>query len=261
MRLQVTHKFVADAFMRIALDDYGRTIFKALRLVGQTTAPHEAISTKARNWTLYDIAKFTHPAVQVLPGEPLSKWRQVISEWIEHIPDYAGLKPGFKTDYAECIIHAPREMWNDKLDDKFKEVVSTFLLDSEDSALNITHREFFDHLTAFADIMLPGVAKVDFVDFFKSRDLYDTLNWEQKLLHHSWLMDLGVMMSEPAIRFEGMAGECLWGCACWIVVPYDQLRGDAPVPVNRRDILANGIAPMTGTVVPIPASAQAVSAL
>ena len=261
MRLQVTHKFVADAFMRIALDDYGRTIFKALRLVGQTTAPHEAISTKARSWTLYDVAKLTHPAVQVLPGEPLSKWRSVISEWIGHIPDYAGLKEGFKTDYAECIVHAPREMWNDKLDDEFKKVVSTFLLDSEDSTLHVSYREFFDHLTAFADIMLPGVAKTDFLAFYESRDKYDTLTWDQKLLHHSWLMDLGVMMSEPAIRFEGMAGECLWGCACWIVVPYDQLRGDAVVPTNRRDILEAGIAAMTKTVVSIPADAQAVRAI
>ena len=22
-----------------------------------------------------------------------------------------------------------------------------------------------------------------------------------------------------------MAGECLWGCACWVVVPYEQIRG------------------------------------
>ena len=261
MRLQVTHKFVADSFMRIALDDYGRTIFKALRLVGQTTAPHEAISSKSRSWTLYNIAKLTHPGVQVLPGEPLSKWRQVISEWIDHIPEYAGLKEGFKTDYAECFIHAPREMWNDKLDAKYKETVSTFLLDSEDSTLNVTHREFFDHLTSFSDIMLPGVAKTDFIAFYESRDLYDKLSWDEKLLLHSWLLDLGVMMSEPAIRFEGMAGECLWGCACWIVVPYEQLRGDAFVPSTRRDILEEGIAAMTKTVVAIPSDAQAVKAI
>jgi hypothetical protein len=127
--------------------------------------------------------------------------------------------------------------------------------------MNVTHREFFDHLTAFADIMLPGVAKVDFLAFYESRDKYDTLTWDQKLLHHSWLMDLGVMMSEPAIRFEGMAGECLWGCACWIVVPYDQLRGDSVVPDNRRDILEAGIAAMTKTVVSIPSDAEAVKAI
>ena len=56
---------------------------------------------------------------------------------------------------------------------------------------------------------------------------YDTLDWEEKLSRHSWLVDLGVMLSEPAIRFDGMAGECLWGCACWVVVPYDEIRGPA----------------------------------
>jgi hypothetical protein len=49
-----------------------------------------------------------------------------------------------------------------------------------------------------------------------------------------------------------MAGECLWGCACWVVVPYDQMRGDALPPPNRKEILEKGIAMMTKTVVPTP---------
>ena len=57
------------------------------------------------------------------------------------------------------------------------------------------------------------------------------------------------MLSEPAIRFEGMAGECIWGCACWVVVPYDQLRGDKLPPPNRKVIMEQGIAAMTKTVV------------
>ncbi len=151
-------------------------------------------------------------------------------------------------------------VWNGKLDNKYKETISEFLLESEDSTLNVTHREFFDHLTAFSNIILPGVAKTDFIAFYDSRDLYDKLTWDEKLLQHSWLLDLSVMMSEPAIRFEGMAGECLWGCACWIVVPYDQLRGDAELPITRRDILEAGIAAMT-KIVPIPSDPQAVKAI
>ena len=61
--------------------------------------------------------------------------------------------------------------------------------------------------------------------FFTTRSVYDGRTWEEKLSDHSWLLDLGVMLCEPAIRFEGMAGECLWGCACWVVVPYEQIRG------------------------------------
>ena len=75
--------------------------------------------------------------------------------------------------------------------------------------------------------VLPCVSKADLDLFFDARQRYDTQDWEEKLSDHSWLVDLGVMLCEPAIRFDGMAGECLWGCACWVVVPYDEIRGPA----------------------------------
>ena len=31
-----------------------------------------------------------------------------------------------------------------------------------------------------------------------------------------------------------MAGECLWGCACWVVVPYDEIRGEKAAPVVKK---------------------------
>jgi hypothetical protein len=58
----------------------------------------------------------------------------------------------------------------------------------------------------------------------------------EKLLLHSWLLDLGVMAAELAIRFQGMAGERLRGCPWWLVVPYDRMRGDALPPPNRRQL-------------------------
>lgn len=73
--------------------------------------------------------------------------------------------------------------------------------------------------------ILPCISKTDFDLFYDSRKQYDTRDWEEKLSDHAWLLDLGVLLCEPAIRFNGMAGECLWGCACWVVVPYDQIRG------------------------------------
>jgi hypothetical protein len=73
--------------------------------------------------------------------------------------------------------------------------------------------------------ILPCISKLDLDLFFDSRDAYDPQTWEEKLTDHAWLLDLGVLLCEPAIRFNGMAGECLWGCACWVVVPYDQIRG------------------------------------
>ncbi len=156
MRLQVTNKFVADSFMRFAVQDYGRVLFRALRPAGFTGAPHETISGKSRNWTLYNLAKFTHPGVQVLPGQSLSKWRKVLAQWVDHIPEWSNVSDTFRTDYAEIHVHAPREIGFDYLDKLLNEQISkTFLLPDEDSTIDIENHEFFDHLTAYADIISP----------------------------------------------------------------------------------------------------------
>ena len=248
----VTNRFVADSFMRFAVLDNGRDLFRALRPSGLTGAPHETVSAKARNWTMFDVAKFTHPGVQVLPGEAPSKWDDVISQWIDFIPKYSGLKDGFKTDYAEVSIYASRNMNQDAMVKHIKEMITaTYMLDSE-SSLQVSMHEFFDTLTAYANVILPGMAKTDLIAFFESQKVYDAMTWEEKLLEHAWLIDLGPMLSEPAIRFEGMAGECFWGCACWVVVPYEELRGTKLPPENRKIIVEQGIAAMTRTVVPTP---------
>lgn len=253
IRQEVVNKFAQDSFMRFAARDNGRVLFRALRPAGFTGAPHETISGKSRNWTLYNLSKFTHPGVQVLPGEPISKWHKVMNQWVGHMSDYSGVKKEFRTDYAEVHVHAPREIGFDHLNAALKKkLTEEFLVPGDDSTIQIANHEFFDHLTSYADVILPGMAKTDLEVFWKSRDEYDKLNWEEKLLEHSWLLDLGVLMSEPAIRFDGMAGECLWGCACWVVVPYDQMRGDALPPPDRTGILAAGIDMMTKTVVATP---------
>lgn len=251
-RQMVTNRFVADSFMRFAVMDYGRVLFRALRPAGFTGAPHETLSSKSRNWTLFDVAKLTHPGVQVLPGESSSKWQSVLAQWIDFIPEHSGLRDGFKTDYAEVHIHASRDMGFDQIEKAVKELVDrTYLLEGDSTYQTYSH-EFFDALTSYANIIMPGVAKTDLHAFWESQKNYDTLDWETKLHEHAWLVDIGPMLSEPAIRFEGMAGECIWGCACWVVVPYDQIRGDKLPPANRKIILENGIAAMTGTVVSTP---------
>jgi hypothetical protein len=253
IRQEVTNKFAQDSFMRFAARDDGRVLFRALRPAGFTGAPHETISGKSRNWTLFNLAKFTHPGVQVLPGEPISKWHKVMDQWVGHLDDYSGLNKDFRTDYCEVHVHAPREIGFEHIDAALKaKITESFLIPGEDSTFQIENLENFDHLTSYADIILPGMAKTDLDIFWKSRDEYDKLDWEEKLMEHSWLLDLGVLLSEPAIRFDGMAGECLWGCACWVVVPYDQMRGDALPPANRKVILEEGISMMTKTVVATP---------
>ncbi len=253
LRKGVTRKFVNDSFTRFIVQDYGRLLFKLLRPAGFTGAPHERNISGDRTWTIFDVAKFTHPGVEVLPGEPRSKWREVVSKWIGYIPQWSGLKEGFKTDYIEANAVAPRELWNDGLQKRLDEVLNTYILEGDDGTLNITHGEFFDELTAYANIVIPGVAKTDLTAFYEARDAYDKIeNWEEKLLMHSWILDLGVILSEQSIRFEGMAGECIWGCACWVVVPHEAIRGDAPSSKNVTEVQAAHIAPMLKTVVATP---------
>lgn len=251
-RQMVTNRFVADSFMRFAVADYGRILFRALRPAGFTGAPHETLSSKSRNWTLFDVAKLTHPGVQVLPGEAASKWQATLAQWIDFIPKFSGLRDGFQTDYAEVHIHASRDMGFDNIEKGIKELVKKNYLLEGDSTYQTYNHEFFDVLTAYANIIMPGVAKTDLHAFWESQKAYDKLDWETKLHEHAWLVDIGPMLSEPAIRFEGMAGECIWGCACWVVVPYDQLRGDKLPPPNRKVIREEAIAMMTKTVVKTP---------
>ena len=76
-------------------------------------------------------------------------------------------------------------------------------------------------------LVVPRATKLDLEAFVPARDPYDQLEWDEKLLLHSWLLDLGVLLCEPSIRFDGMGGECIWGCACWVVVPHAAIRGEA----------------------------------
>jgi hypothetical protein len=75
---------------------------------------------------------------------------------------------------------------------------------------------------------LPGLTKVDLAVFQDGQAAYDELTAADErniVLDHSFLMELGVMLNEPSVRFEGVAGECIWGCACWVGVPMDRVNG------------------------------------
>jgi Tubulin like len=238
LRKGVTRKFINDSFMRFVVQDYGRLLFKMLRPMGFTGAPHERNISGDRTWTIFDVAKFTHPGVEVLPGEPRSKWREVVSKWIGYIPQWSGLKEGFKTDYIEAHTVAPRELWNDTLEKKLVDTLKTYVLDGEDGTVNTSHGEFFDELTAYCNVMIPGVAKSDFTAFFEARDAYDAIGSdEEKAMMHSLLVDLGIVLSErQPVEF----------------VPFEAIRGDAPVSADVSEVQAAHIAMMVKTVVPTP---------
>jgi hypothetical protein len=80
---------------------------------------------------------------------------------------------------------------------------------------------------------IPRISKLGLSLFVPAREGYDAMDWESKLMRHSWLLDLGVLLCEPSTRFEGVGGECLLGCACWVVVPHAAIRGEIEIASAR----------------------------
>ena len=166
-RQEVTNKFSQDSFMRFAVRDSGAVLTHAL------SASNE--SNKAGKWMLFNLAKFTHPGVQVLPGEALSKWRKVIKQWIDHLDDFSGLGKDFRSNYAYVHMHVPREIGFDGLDEKMEQKMKDSFLSPEDSSIQITNHEFFDHLTSYADIVLPGLTNTDLDCYSNAQAAYNKL--------------------------------------------------------------------------------------
>jgi hypothetical protein len=147
----------------------------------------------------------------------------------DNLPDRLGIRSGtFNPDFFEIrASKPPTAERRAKLDDLAGKMNASFapMLEPEIA------RSFMEgSLTAstepYVQFVIPGATKTALDIFYEARLAYDQQTWDEKLLQHSWLLELGVMLSEPAIRFEGMAGECLWGCACWVVVPYSAIRGE-----------------------------------
>jgi hypothetical protein len=120
----------------------------------------------------------------------------------------------------------------------FKKMVSeTYLLDAG-STLKLSKHEFFDTLTAYANLVLSGVAKTDLSVFWTSQKTYDALSPSEKLHEHAWLVDTGVRLPAASAPFEPMAGMAIWGASCWGTVAAKVLRGETLPPPARKAGLA-----------------------
>jgi hypothetical protein len=199
IRQEVTNKFAQDSFMRFAVRDSGAALTHVLRTAGLEGPAGAKAVGQPHSWVYFDLAKFTHPGVQVLPGEPLSKWHKVIDQWIDHLDDFSGLKKDFRTGHAVIHVHAPREIGFERIDEKLKQkMAESFLSGGTTSAVEISNHEFFDHLTSYADIALPGLANTDLDLYWNARDAYDALDPEAKKACHAWLLERGVTVSAAA---------------------------------------------------------------
>ncbi|MCD2193663.1 tubulin-like doman-containing protein [Actinomycetospora endophytica] len=218
-------------------------------LTGDLAATHEYLDTgigsflardasvhlyetlKALNWLAVP-ADAWHPAIR---GEQGDRWINMLS--VRKLADIdtlgaTGLVKGFSTEYVEArAFGAPGK----KAAAAIAKAVSGVAASTVEPA--VLELAGADDLVS---VVLPRASKLDLAAFVPARDYYDTLEWDDKLLIHSWLLDLGVMLCEPSIRFDGMGGECIWGCACWVVVPHAAIRGEvsSPIQVDAADALS-----------------------
>ncbi|GAA2557028.1 hypothetical protein [Pseudonocardia hydrocarbonoxydans] len=190
-------------------------------------------SLKALNWLAVPGDQW-HPAIR---GEQSDKWLNILT--VTDLDDAGslgdlGLTRGFSTEYAEARVFG-----SGKEATAAAKAVGPAI--SEVAATRVPPVVKTAPGAGFVSVVIPRATKLDLAAFVPSRDLYDPLEWDDKLLLHSWILDLGVMLCEPSIRFDGMGGECIWGCACWVVVPHAAIRGEVvetPVAVPEAVIVA-----------------------
>ena len=159
----VTNRFVADSFMRWALSSDSSHLLRSLKQ-GEGAC------------TIFDVAKLSHPGVQVLPGEEGSKWKAVLSQWIQFVPKYYGLVEAFKTDYAEVHVYASRNMQVELIEEALVKVVSSSYLRKGSKSIVTGTNEFFDVLTAYGNIVMPGANRQHLTSYAASKASFDSLD-------------------------------------------------------------------------------------
>lgn len=245
----VINCFVVDSFMWFVVMDYGCVLFCVFCLVGFMGVFYEILFLKLCNWILFDVVKLIYFGVQVFLGEVVLKWQVMIVQWIDFILQYSGLWDGFKMDYVEVYIYVFCDMGFDNIEKGIKELVFKNYFFEGDLIYQIYNYEFFDVLILYVNVIMFGVVKIDLYVFWESQRVYDKFDWEIKLYEYVWFVDIGLMFLEFVICFEGMVGECIWGCVCWVVVFYDQFCGDKLFLLNCKVICEEVIVMMIKIVV------------
>ncbi|MGE3287492.1 MAG: hypothetical protein AB7J32_15505 [Pseudonocardia sp.] len=194
---------------------------------------------KALNWLAVPGDQW-HPAIR---GQQSDRWINLLTT--RPLDDAGslsslGLKQGFATEYVEARVLGPGKEAEEAAAAMAK-VLPGVAATRVDPVV-----ETADDAAGIVSVVVPRASKLDLELFVPSRDLYDPLEWDDKLMLHSWLLDLGVLLCEPSIRFDGMGGECIWGCACWVVVPHAAIRGEEAPAEPTATIEAPKPAPVSG---------------
>jgi len=211
--LTATHQRVDSELALFLTRNHGIDLYETLRLLNWVGAPPSqhmaARSQYGERW------------VHIFGFMSLDSGNQVPA--VDDLPSQLGLIEGsFKPDFFELRISAPKDTsFGEKLEQLAAQMSKVFLPIVEPEVIQSIGSD-----EASVQFILPGARRTDLDFFYQSRQTYDHQTSDEKLLQHSWLLELGVMLSEPASQFEGMTGECLWGTAYRLAVPYAAIRGE-----------------------------------
>ncbi|MCX9192366.1 hypothetical protein C3Y87_13290 [Carbonactinospora thermoautotrophica] len=203
--LAATHERIDAGLAAFLARDNSTHLYETLKLLNWLNVP-------ADRW---------HPAVRAEQGE---RWLNLLAVGFDDAQPLGGLDLAgpVSSDYAEARLFGPAETLTEQRAARVREeTAKTVKTAVEPGALT-----FPSTGQAETTLFVPHVSKLDLAAFVPAREAYDRLDWDEKLLRHSWLLDLGVLLCEPSTRFEGMGGECILGCACWVVVPHAAIRGE-----------------------------------
>jgi hypothetical protein len=230
-------KFIADATAKYITEDQGRRFYCAMKAGPQSelAAPHEKVPKFERSLNVLGICKFAHPGVQQIPGDYNDQYREDYRRSIEMVREHIGLPDEFQTNYMDVSVSAPRWVWTDGLQESLEEELAPWLRNgSDDMAIDVS--EAFDTLTAYAQILFAGVAKTDLDFYADSREGYEALSDDEKVLKHSLLLEHGLVLSEPSASGE-RAGKALWDASAWVDIPYEDIQGTGEIRDSIIDIM------------------------
>ncbi len=200
-----TQGYVDEGIVSFLGQDNGLHIYETLKLLNYLNSPTDRMHPATR-------APIGERWVNVLVPHKLAD-AESLSASLERVTD------GAQPEYIEARVFAPAGSFDAKeIEGRITSAV-TSLVEPDVVQFDVGNG-------SFVHVHVPRLTKLDLPGFSAARDAYDRMNWDEKLLSHSWLLDLGTMLCEPSTRFEGMAGECIWGCACWVVVPFAAVRGE-----------------------------------
>jgi hypothetical protein len=153
-RQLVTNRFVADSFMRWSLENGSEHLIRTLQDGNGGTI-------------MFNVAKLSHPGVQVLPGEPRSRWDSVLNQWVEFIPRFSGIAESFLSKKVATYIYSARYMNSDLVDKSIKNIISASYIGAGEGEYLSRQGEFFDELTAYANIIFFNFNKDNIASYLK----------------------------------------------------------------------------------------------